>query len=195
MRDAVLYSLLFNAACYNKRNAGVDCKKDVCTCKSYFSANKRIMLDTETLQSIATQLIPNFDGVFPINELPITHKKSYLLIINTDPDNLPGTHWIAVVVRPDKEGFVFDSFGQPPPLKLQHWLNVRGIRWTSNNRQVQSINSTLCGYFCVYFLWFASSKQLHDEHFVNIMKVLFPPSSMYTYYDSIVNDFVNVMKI
>lgn len=153
------------------------------------------MLDTQTLQGIATKLIPGFDGVFPINDLPTTHKKSYILIVNTDPDNLIGKHWLGVIVRPDKEGYVFDSYGQSPPLKLQHWLNIRGIRWTSNTRQVQSFNSTLCGYFCIYFLWFANTNQMHDEHFVNIMNILFPPLSLYTYYDSIVNDFVKVMNI
>ena len=153
------------------------------------------MHTTQELQRMAIELIPDFDGVYPINHLPITYKKSYKLIVNLDSDNLPGTHWIAVFVRPNKKGFVLDSLGYPPPLKLQHWLNIRGIEWECNKRQVQASESTMCGYYCIYFLWFMSSSTFENEHFVNIINILFPPKSIYTYYDSIVKDFANIMKI
>lgn len=154
-----------------------------------------MMIDTQELNRIAREVLPSFDGVFPINQLPITHKKKYSLILNTDSDNLPGKHWIAVMVRPDKEAFVFDPLGYPPPLKLQQWFVQRNIRWTSNTRQVQSSVSTLCGLFCIYFLWFATSDTLYDEHFVNIMNILFPTKSNVTNYDIIVRDFANVLKL
>lgn len=154
------------------------------------------MLDTNRIQEIASSLIPSFDGVYPINDLPANHKKTYKMIVNTDPDNLPGQHWIAVLVREGNEGFVFDSFGYPPPLELQHWLNLRKIRWTSNSRRVQSENSLLCGHFCIYFLWFATANTLCNEHFNNIMNILFPLNSYYpNYYDNIVRDFVTLFKI
>lgn len=152
-------------------------------------------MNTLELQRLATDLLKNFDGVFSINQLPMTHKKSYIMIINTDPSNLPGTHWIAVIVRSNKTGFIFDSFGRSPPLFLQHWLNIRGIQWTANTRQVQPSDSIMCGQYCIYFLWFATSSMLNDEHFNNIMNILFPINTFYTYYDSIVNDFANVMKL
>lgn len=153
------------------------------------------MLDTKSLQRIANDLIPSFDGVFPINNLPITPKKSYILIANTDPDNLAGKHWIAVIIR-NGEGYVFDPLGNAPPLKLQHWMNLRAISWSCNTRQVQSNDSTLCGYFCIYFLWFATCNALRNEHYNNIMNILFPNTSIYiNYYDCIVRDFVKVLKI
>lgn len=153
------------------------------------------MLDSEQIKRIGRDILPNFDGVYPINQLPITYKRKYVMIINTDPDNLPGKHWIAVIVRYNREAFVFDPLGFPPPLKLQHWFIRRNIRWSCNTRQVQSSLSTLCGYYCIYFLWFATSNTLNDEHFVNIMNILFPVKNYDDSFDSIINDFANNLKI
>lgn len=154
------------------------------------------MIDTQQLHSIATKLIPDFIGVYAIDDLPKTNKHGdYSLIVNTDTQNLPGTHWLAVIVRSDKEGYVFDSFGGPPPLQLQNWLNQHCANWSTNLRQVQSVDSNLCGYYCIYFLWFATSNHLRNEHFKNIMNLLFPNLSMYTYYDALVQDFVKILNI
>ena len=153
------------------------------------------MLDSEQINKIGRDILPNFDGVYAINQLPLTHKRSYVMVINTDPDNLPGKHWIAVIVRSDKEAFVFDPLGFPAPLKLQHWFIKRNIRWTCNTRQVQSSLSTLCGYFCIYFLWFATSDTLKNEHFVNIMNILFPIQTYNNNFDNIITDFAKFLKI
>lgn len=73
------------------------------------------------------------------------------LIVNTDVSALPGTHWIAVYVN-QRKGEVFDSYGRPPPFRLQKWLNNSGVRWTFNKRLVQGPLSTLCGAYCIFFL-------------------------------------------
>ena len=156
------------------------------------------MLSTSQIVDIAKQLrIPNFEGVFAWNELPsktFNKKKSYSFIINTDSSNLGGQHWLAVLVRPNKQGYVFDSYGIPPPLRVQTWLNSRGIRWSANNRQLQTIQSTLCGYYCIYFLWFANL--LSDKHFTDLLNTLFPIEYNNLYKnDRLINDFVKLFNI
>lgn len=132
------------------------------------------MLTTSEIQQLGIRHVLSFDGVFPVNHLPITRKKSYRLVINTDVDNLSGKHWIAIVVREDNTGYVFDSLGKPPCNYIQNWLNTRNIRWSCNLRQVQPNDSVLCGYYCIYFLHFVDYKELCNESFINVMNVLFP---------------------
>lgn len=150
------------------------------------------MLDTIQVEE-ALRNIGNFLGVFPKDKLPPESSgTSCTFIVNTDSSNLPGQHWIAVYVRTSKEGFVFDSFGQSPPLQVQHWMNIRGISWTCNMRQVQSHESTLCGAYCIYFIWFATSNSLKDELFVNILRILFPMHATLKTNDLIVKNFMDI---
>jgi hypothetical protein len=39
----------------------------------------------------------------------------YGLIVNTDPHNKPGSHWVAIYGDGDGHTEFFDSYGKPPP--------------------------------------------------------------------------------
>ena len=132
------------------------------------------MLTTSDVEQLGRYKLGNkFDGVFSIDHLPMTFKKTYNLIINTDPANLPGSHWISIVVKEDKTGYVFDPLGYAPSTFIQTWLNARGIQWSCNLRKVQPDTSTLCGYYCILFLHFVN---MHPcENFNTILNMLFPP--------------------
>lgn len=149
------------------------------------------MLSTTQLESIGQKCIQDFDGVFAINELPTKYKSKYRLICNTDSSNLPGKHWLAVVVKRDKEGYVFDPFGHAPPLRIQQWLNARGIKWECNKRQFQPINSVKCGHYCLYFLFWMSLPAADEDHYENIIRTIFPYNLSLTQHESNVINFVN----
>ena len=98
---------------------------------------------------------PNFMGVFPVNKLPApaTTSAELRLVVNTDPDNLPGTHWIAIWRKGGSgEAEVFDSFGTIPPADVQLWCSRYCSKWTCNNKCVQNPLSSLCGIYCCLFL-------------------------------------------
>lgn len=101
-------------------------------------------------------LSPLFVGVFPLNHLPVLHPSHPLplgFIVNTDTANLPGTHWLAVIVLPNQRGEFFDSFGQPPPPLIQLWLNKHCLRgWIASKEFIQGPLSTLCGAYCILYL-------------------------------------------
>lgn len=105
------------------------------------------------------RLNKNFLGVYPLNRLPRGLRKpdkaaACGLIANTDTDNLPGQHWIACILLPYGRGEVFDSFGQVPPPRVQLWMNKHCPRgWTFNSTLIQSPTSTLCGGYCLYYLY------------------------------------------
>lgn len=67
-------------------------------------------------------------------------------IVNLDPD-MPGSHWVAVRRTP-RSVLYFDSYGYPPPKNIsEKWPKVR-----FTTKKVQSMKSTSCGYFCLWWL-------------------------------------------
>ena len=70
-----------------------------------------------------------------------------MYIINLDSKIGLGTHWVSVIIEPNKLLY-FDSFGLIPPYEL---INL-GPKYYYNFLQYQPINSFLCGYYCLYFL-------------------------------------------
>ena len=89
-----------------------------------------------------------FQGVFSADTLP---EQPRLLVCNTDESTKPGQHWIAIYVGVDGRGEYFDSFGQMPNKHFESYMNKHCTRWTFNRRQLQSIISTFCGYYCCMF--------------------------------------------
>lgn len=133
-----------------------------------------------------------FLGVYSIDTLPKTSGpfKDTSLIINTDTSNLPGTHWVAILTR-DNEAYYFDPFGYPPPLKIASWLNKYFSNWSHNQRQIQSITSNYCGYFCLYFLYAAQRHYFRNIDMFKIIDHLFPKTLHYVHYQSYVTNFIN----
>ena len=85
-----------------------------------------------------------YDGVFSRDNIP---NKNGMYIINLDSKIGLGTHWVSVIIKPNKLLY-FDSFGLIPPYEL---INLRP-KYYYNFLQYQPINSFLCGYYCLYFL-------------------------------------------
>ncbi len=87
-------------------------------------------------------------GVFPRDRVPLTlDRVPCCLIVNTDPHNKPGSHWVLLYLP--SEGIVefFDSYGREP----YNWglLKSRYVVVT-NKKQVQSSLSSVCGAHCLY---------------------------------------------
>jgi hypothetical protein len=89
-----------------------------------------------------------FQGVFSIDTLP---DKPRLLVCNTDPSNKPGKHWIAIFVDSKRRGEYFDSFGRKPAKAFENYMNEHCADWTFNAKQLQSIVSNCCGFYCCFY--------------------------------------------
>jgi len=90
----------------------------------------------------------DFQGVYSIDSLP---SKPKLLVCNTDPSTKPGQHWISIYVSEDGRGEYFDSFGRMPTEHFVDYLNEHCRNWIYNKKQLQSIVSTFCGYYCCMY--------------------------------------------
>ncbi|KAK3704916.1 hypothetical protein QZH41_005383, partial [Actinostola sp. cb2023] len=73
-------------------------------------------------------LRPAFLGVFPADRLPTTHRSGTGLIVNTDPSDRPGTHWVAMYWDNEGRAEFFDSYGQTPQSYHPSWGGLFGTR-------------------------------------------------------------------
>jgi hypothetical protein len=70
-------------------------------------------MDTYQLREVLTRdLGPSFGGVYPRVLLPDTLNQK-AIVINTDPHDQPGAHWVCVYLNTPVVEY-FDSYGLPP---------------------------------------------------------------------------------
>lgn len=94
-------------------------------------------------------------GVYSIDEIPSTLQWGQGFITNTDPHHLPGQHWVCCYITSDGQGEFMDSFGQPPSFYsavLFDFFNLNSSSFIYNDVTLQSDNSYVCGYYCLYYL-------------------------------------------
>lgn len=95
----------------------------------------------------------DFNGVYPIDCLPITCNVPYSIIVNLDPHYKDGSHWVALTINENRQGHYFDSFGRPPTGNILTFLEKNASRgYIYNKIKYQGNNSTACGYFCIFFI-------------------------------------------
>ena len=110
-------------------------------------------MDSAQIDRVLRRNCPIYRGVFAADELPeITFDRRPIVIVaNTDPKNLPGTHWVCLYFDANDVGEYFDSFGSRPSRDFESYMNCYCEYWTRNERQLQSIISKYCGAYCVWF--------------------------------------------
>ena len=95
-------------------------------------------------------------GVFSRTTLPVSVVQyPSVYIVNTDEDDGPGEHWVAIVLTNKGKGVFFDSFGRPPEFygpELTFFLKSNVDNYFHFKNQVQSKFSTRCGLFVLTFL-------------------------------------------
>lgn len=94
-----------------------------------------------------------FEGVFALDTLPVyVLRKPSIYIVNLDKSSQGGSHWCAIYFNSNGGAFWFDSFGLYPIKKeIEIFLFRNCQSWTFNSKQLQSINSDVCGQaVCVF---------------------------------------------
>ena len=112
-------------------------------------------------------------GVYSKDTLPDRcYVGSYIINMeNRDVGN--GTHWVLLKIFPTKEVIYFDSFGLSVPPLIKDF--VKGKIATST-RQIQDIDATTCGYFCIacddYMTYQKQHRPIYERYddFLNIFK-------------------------
>ena len=95
-------------------------------------------------------------GVFARDQVPKldrSQRRPFALIVNTDPSDKPGTHWLAFFASADPRAApleMFDSYGLSPNM---HALAHLAPCIYSSSVSYQSLDSSVCGHYCLFFLF------------------------------------------
>jgi len=98
------------------------------------------------LEQICQELKLPLVGIYSKDNLPSRLYVGSYIVNLEDRDVGNGTHWVLLRVFKTKEVIYFDSFGLSPPTQIKDF--VKG-KIASSNRQIQDIDATTCGYFCI----------------------------------------------
>ena len=110
-------------------------------------------LSTSDINSMLRH-INMFAGTYPSDIVPVIRKKyPQAFVINTAPEMFSGDHWTALILSDDR-CFYFDSLGYPiQNISLLKSLKRAGVKdYKYNSRQIQSVLSNSCGYYCAAFI-------------------------------------------
>ena len=109
-----------------------------------------------------------FDGLYNRDNIPNNLSKGYY-VLNMDKESGDGTHWVSWFENnDDKINIYFDSFGFVPPELLDGLLKT----YIYNSKEIQDIDSSSCGWFCVAFMFclqnYPDNEVKNFERFVNM---------------------------
>ena len=124
-------------------------------------------LDSRQIDTILKQAkISGYLGVFPCDLVP--DGATGLMVVNLDPHNKPGTHWVVVYIDTHRRrGEYFDSFGREPTGRLLDYMQQNCRNWIHNRKQLQSIASKCCGHYCVMYCVYRGQKGVDLNKFVS----------------------------
>jgi hypothetical protein len=95
----------------------------------------------------------SFIGVFARDQIPTYLKYPCSFVVNTDTSKMDGQHWLSFFYDKNGTATFFDSFGQSPCFYgFEDYLNKSAIQWVHNDRPVQNILTSTCGYYSIYFI-------------------------------------------
>jgi hypothetical protein len=89
-------------------------------------------------------------GIYFKDALPTKPDKGFYIInIQSKDDPRNGTHWTCLFYDGLKNLY-YDSFGFPPPQELENII----IPYIYNDRDIQNIKTSSCGFYCIAFIKF-----------------------------------------
>jgi len=128
-------------------------------------------METRQIHGILSRIVvppTRFIGVFAKDQIPITDSLPHYpscFVANTHASNKKGEHWVAFWIDSSKHCEFFDSYGLSP---LIYGFNVPFTSF--NTMTIQSLNSSVCGQFCIYYLY-CRSRGLPLAHILNSFSI------------------------
>ena len=146
-------------------------------------------------------------GVFASDQIPLEKIKlrnANFFVLNTDPSSQSGTHWVACFkhasnsisylqnnILSKRENILefFDSFGKSPT--YYKFSFPQNLEIVLGHSQLQSNYSSVCGQYCIYFLF---QRICNARSFSSIISDLLSNFRKRDYRDSYITDYVSRMS-
>ena len=130
------------------------------------------MLTNDDIWSLAKKM--NVPLVFcdfkdQLKKTKLQYGKSYIInmedAFSKDGKRNQGSHYTCFQVNKHPSGeiekFYFDSFGMPPPKAVEKFI---GGSIPYNNKDIQSLMNSACGWYCLALLHYVNSSQHRTAH-------------------------------
>jgi hypothetical protein len=131
------------------------------------------MLSNFDIDELVTKMnIPNFKGCFYKDKLKkIQPNSSYIINLNSELDENnnrnSGSHWCCLVTDDMKRSIYFDSYGENAPNEIRNLLKSNQYKIGHTSKNIQSLMSNLCGFFCLAFIYFLSISKYRTGNIIN----------------------------
>ena len=115
-------------------------------------------MNTKQITRAISGLSANTIGVYAADQIPRSLSLPAAVVTNIDTSDKLGSHWVAFYIDKNAKGTYFDSYGLSP-VSRHHIERLRRncatFKW--NEKKLQSVNSKVCGEYCVMFLCYMCS--------------------------------------
>lgn len=124
------------------------------------------MLSDIDINQIASDLDLPIIGVFSKDQLPQEREEGSYYVNMQNATDGGGTHWVLAKIYKDEDGYegaiYFDSFGVDMPKEVEEFLKeYKPIPF--NNKQIQSLRSEECGWYCIYCDYYLTHLRVKDD--------------------------------
>ena len=107
-------------------------------------------MDTEQLADFLINR--SFRGVFAQNRWPAVLQNNSIYYVNDEDDSKSGNHWFLISSKGEKSVQFMCSFGSKPKhANIVRSLHSLGKPVVYNQKRLQSFESGVCGYHCIFF--------------------------------------------
>ena len=119
--------------------------------------------------------VAGYLGTFACDELPENPKDltSFSFVVNVDPSNEPGSHWLAVVFKTgifyfiDSYGRSYNDRGLFPKLFIDIFQKYfEKSKVICNRKMLQQLVSNACGDYAIYFI-----REMSKNSFKKVLSV------------------------
>jgi hypothetical protein len=131
------------------------------------------MLSNHDIDVLVEKLnMPNFKGCFYKDKLKtIQPNSSYIINLNSELDEFgntnTGSHWCSLVTNDMKQAIYFDSYGEKEPIEIRNLLKSIQYSIGHTTKNIQSLMSNLCGFFCLSFIYFLSISKFRTKNLIH----------------------------
>ena len=109
-------------------------------------------MDTLQINNLLAK-VPGYVGCFACNQIPHVSARPALFVVNTDPAELRGQHWVAIALLREGAGEYFDSFGLPPlQQEIAKYMAEQCAVWRYSPRVLQHPFAITCGLYACAFV-------------------------------------------
>lgn len=103
-------------------------------------------------------LSSNVEGIYASDQIPHNISTGKFYIINSDPADSSGKHWVSIFFPPNSLPEFFDSLGKCPSFYsyyiVESLIKYNPQGFIHNYKRIQSKYSCCCGVYCLFYIYF-----------------------------------------